>query len=59
VGSQLSLADLEGTLVPAYLEQFYHTLLIWGLTSNLTDDIADKFGALASNLYLQRERERE
>jgi len=42
-----ALGELSGALVLAVAQQFDDTALVWGKTGDLTDDVADKGGALA------------
>jgi len=57
MGAELSLAELEGTLIFANLEQFHNTLLVRSLTSNLADYIAHEFYALGGTLQKEGKKE--
>ena len=54
MGAELSLAELEGTLIPANLEQFHNALLVGSLTSNLADYVAYELYALRGTLQKRR-----
>ena len=44
------LGELAGTLVLAILQQFHAALLVWGESSNFTDDVTDKLDTLVKSL---------
>ena len=51
--TNLALAELEGALLLADLEELHHALLIGSLTSDLLDDVADKLDAASRALRIQ------
>lgn len=44
------LGELTGTLVLAVLQQFHAALLVWGESSDFTDDVTDKLNTLVKSL---------
>jgi hypothetical protein len=48
--AHLLLADLQGTLVLADLEELHHTPLIWCKASNLTNNLTHELDVLAQAL---------
>lgn len=51
--TNLALAELEGALLLADLEELHHALLIGSLASDLLDDVADKLDAASRALRMQ------
>lgn len=51
--TDLALAELQGALLLADLEELHHALLVGGLTSDLLDDVADKPHATGTALQLK------
>lgn len=54
-GTESLLGKLTGTLVLAVSEQFDDTLLVWGKSSNLLDDIAHESSALGQVTFGSRD----
>jgi len=55
VGAQLALAQLQGTLVAAILQQLQAALLVGSLASNLLNDGAHELDALGGALQWPKE----
>ncbi len=50
------LDELECALVLVYAKELNGTLLVWGKTSDLTDDIADQLDTLGDGLHEDRNK---